>query len=71
LERLSIFLLSLSFSFLYYQDIFDNWFFYDDALALSYATEPLKEILFGLHYSISYYTPLVDLFLNPIFFSSE
>jgi len=52
-------------SFLYYYDTIHNWFIIDDTAAIYYSMESLKEIFFGINYSIYFYTPLVPLSFKP------
>ncbi len=65
----AIWVISLFFlvSVFYFHDIFHNWFVYDDAATIWYATESLREIFIENKYSSTFYTPLAALSLKPDF----
>lgn len=67
LNVVCLILLFFIISIFYYQDIFHNWFVYDDAATIWYSTESLREIFIENKYSSAFYTPLAVLSIKPDF----
>ncbi len=51
----------------YFHDVLHNWFVYDDAAALWYSSESVKDILLKNNYSFAFYSPLLPLSVKPDF----
>lgn len=64
-KNLIVIVLFAAIGFIYYRDIFNNWFIIDDPAAILYSSENLKDIFFSNSYSYAFYTPLVALSFMP------
>lgn len=64
-KNLIVIFLFSAIGFIYYRDVFNNWFIVDDPAAMLYSSKGLKEIFLSNSYSYAFYTPLVALSFMP------